>query len=306
MREWLGTLVGAAALLTRVAWVGGLVAGIVAGGMGRVIGWMFLVQLVPLSAPLWLLPSLAWWAWRRRRPGPWHGAVLALSALCLLPGLVGFGIVPVAYPFASLAGSTPSAEVRLPLDGEVIVGWGGDAIATNYHAADAAQRWAYDLLVDPAGHGSTSLEDYGCYGLPVLAPAAGTVTVARDGLPDQAGGTFVPNYAEPAGNHVALRIGTGTHLVLAHLQPGSVAVAVGDEVEEGQVLGRCGNSGNTSEPHVHVHHQRQDPAVVGLVAEGLPLWFRDLEGRNGPVMPTGGLEVDGERVRFVGERVRAR
>lgn len=77
--------------------------------------------------------------------------------------------------------------------------------------------------------------------------------------------------------------------ITAHLQPGSVAVAQGDTVAEGEVVGRCGNSGNTSEPHIHLHHQQQNPAKFPTgFAVGLPLYFRD---HDGPPMPEGGLEV---------------
>ena len=69
------------------------------------------------------------------------------------------------------------------------------------------------------------------------------------------------------GNHVVLRLADGTHFAVAHLQRGSVAVRRGDRVTAGALLGRCGNTGNTTEPHVHC--QRQDVASV-LLATGLP------------------------------------
>lgn len=60
--------------------------------------------------------------------------------------------------------------------------------------------------------------------------------------------------------------------------------------------------GLASEPHIHIHHQRQDPAVYPLnFAEGLPLTFRD---HDGPPMPAGGFELEGETVIFTGDVVR--
>lgn len=95
---------------------------------------------------------------------------------------------------------------------------------------------------------------------------------------------------------------TGTYLILAHLQRGSVAVRPGQEVEEGALLGRCGNSGNTSEPHIHLHHQRQDPQTHPVsFAEGLPLYFRD---HDGAAMPRGGLIIEGDTARPRGDIVR--
>jgi hypothetical protein len=71
---------------------------------------------------------------------------------------------------------------------------------------------------------------------------------------------------------------------------------------EGQLLGRCGNSGNTSEPHIHIHHQRQNPKGRPLqFSEGLPLYFRD---HDGPRMPRGGIRVEGERATATGDLVR--
>lgn len=269
------------------------------GGMGRVVGWVFLLHLVPLGASLVLVPTLAAWAWRRRlgRPGR---VLLGTGLLAVLPAALV--LRPVPYPFAP---TTPAVAVRVPTDRPMRVVWGGDAMATNYHAADPAQRWAYDLVIEPAGHGAASNAAYGCYGVEVRAPAAGRVTVAENGHPDGDPAHFVPNYAAPAGNHVSLRLATGTHLVVAHLAPGSVAVEVGDDVEEGALLGRCGNSGNSSEPHVHLHHQRQDPALIGLLAEGLPLRFRDLQGVAGEYAPVGGVVLEGDRVAFVGDVITA-
>ena len=86
------------------------------------------------------------------------------------------------------------------------------------------------------------------HGAEVVAAAAGTVVFVRDGQPE---GT---PYASPTGvegNEVIVRIGPGVWAFYAHLQPGSVAVAVGDEVAAGQPIGRLGNSGGSLAPHLH-------------------------------------------------------
>ena len=63
-----------------------------------------------------------------------------------------------------------------------------------------------------------------------------------------------------------------------------------------------GNSGNTSGPHIHIHHQRQDPSVFPAgFAEGLPLFFRD---HDGPPMPIGGLKKINGRPVWSGQRIR--
>jgi hypothetical protein len=196
-------------------------------------------------------------------------------------------VFPLPYP-ASLEHTSPSATVRLPADVPLKVAWGGDTLKVNQHVIVPDQRWAYDFLVAPYLTGSSVLTDYGCYGVPVVAPASGLVSVAHDGEPDMVPGKAPNNTQAPTGNHVVIKLDeTGTYVEIAHLKQGSVAVTTGQHVEEGQVIGQCGNSGNTSEPHIHIHHQRQDPSVYPInFAEGLPLFFRDLDG---PPMPEGGL-----------------
>ena len=258
------------------------------GGMAAVIGWGLLISAGLVPAPLSLL-MLAVHAIRKRRFSRPMWATLVLALFALWPGLWAFGLLTFAFPY-SLDDSEPSATVRLPSNEPLRVFWGGDRLATNYHAASPDQRWAYDLGVEPAAHGSESLGDYGCYGTPVVAPVAGHVHHATDGAPDHTPGQPSNDGRNPTGNTVVLRLETGTYLIIAHLKTGSVQVAAGDEVDEGDPLGACGNSGNTSEPHIHIHHQRQDPQVFPLpMAEGLPLYFRD---HDGPPMPEGGFEVD--------------
>ena len=182
--------------------------------------------------------------------------------------------------------------------------WGGDAAAGNQHAITSDQRWAYDLMIEPYLTGSATLADYGCYGVPVVAPIGGTVVQAISDEPDAKPGSISGNVTAPSGNHVVIEVADGGHLIIAHLKPDSVTVRSGDRVNEGQVIGACGNSGNTSEPHVHIHYQRQHPKDVRMnFAEGLPLYFRD---HGGPAMPSGGLTLDGEQVVPIGDIIEHR
>ena len=134
---------------------------------------------------------------------------------------------------------------------------------------------------------------------------------ASDGAPDEIPGKASMNLKNPIGNTVMLELETGTYLVIAHLKPESVLVKAGEEVAEGQQIGECGNSGNTSEPHIHIHHQRQDPKGRPLnFSEGRPLFFRD---HDGDPMPEGGLEerdgtfvMTGAVVRHIGTAVTSR
>lgn len=268
-----------------------------AGGMVRISAW-YLAQLIPPVLGLVSLITVIVYALARKRRSK---AMLAtgLAALLSLSPLV-LWFAPIAYP-ASLETTSPSATVRLPANLPLQVIWGGDSLEKNYHAAVPDQRWAYDLVVAPYFSGSPNLEDYGCYGVPVVAPVSGYVVSAHDGEPDAIPGALSNNTIAPTGNHVVIRMETGTYLVIAHLKNGSVTVRTGETVTEGQVIGQCGNSGNTSEPHIHIHHQRQDPTVYPLnFAEGLPLYFRD---HDGPPMPEGGYRLEGDQPIATGDLV---
>jgi hypothetical protein len=278
-------LVGGAAV---VAW------GVFESGAFRsIFGWFALLTLVPLLGLLGLLVSLIA-AIRRRGVSRLAAATVLVSAFAVWPGAWSFGVGMIRFPW-SLARAKPAATVRLPLDGPVRVLWGGDDLAHNYHASTPDQRWAYDLGVEPVLTGSSRLEDYGCYGKDVVAPADAEVWMVHDGEPEQVPGRLVPNYRAPLGNMVALKLASGTYLLIAHLHTGSVAVKAGAHVAEGDRLGRCGDTGNTSEPHVHVHHQKEDPRLYPVsFAEGLPLYFHDTDG---DAMPVGGIAVrDGKAV----------
>jgi Peptidase family M23 len=153
------------------------------------------------------------------------------------------------------AGYVTKTPLHLPFDGEWVVFWGGRTIEENHHASTADQRFAYDFLRD------------GCWDAPIYAPAAGRVTETVDGIDDA--GT---NLESPAGNHVVIDHENGEYSVLAHLRRGSVAVRAGDRVESGTLIGRCGNSGHSSEPHLHYHLQNAPAFGRG---DGLPAQFRD-------------------------------
>ena len=86
------------------------------------------------------------------------------------------------------------------------------------------------------------------------------------------------------GNHVVLDVGDGRYAALAHLQHGSATVHAGEHVACGDVVGRCGNSGNSSEPHVHFQLMDHPRA---LIAAGLPFVFARDGARDGAVPRNG-------------------
>jgi murein DD-endopeptidase MepM/ murein hydrolase activator NlpD len=117
------------------------------------------------------------------------------------------------------------------------------------------------------------LTAYVAFGTSIVAPCEGVVAARENSKPDMPVGQMDPD--NPAGNFVALQCGEVV-VVLAHLQQGSVPLQVGTVVRAGQQIGRIGNSGNTSEPHLHIHAVRgRFTSLDALLFEGsgVPLTF---------------------------------
>lgn len=174
-------------------------------------------------------------------------------------------------------------DYRLPVEGEWTVVNGGPTRDASHSWGILAQRYAYDLVVtDDRGRsyeGSGDRpEEYHCFGEPVVAPADGVVVAASDGRRDyhRAGGWMDPRQRDLRGNYVAIEHATGEYGVLAHLQEGSLEVAEGDRVERGEPIGRCGNSGNSTEPHLHFQLQDHPSFFRSM---GLPIHFANLRVR---------------------------
>jgi Peptidase family M23 len=150
-------------------------------------------------------------------------------------------------------------------------------------SARISQRFAIDW-VQLRDDGNTFTGDakdnknYRAYGSEVLAVADGTVSEVKDGIPQNVPGEesrAVPMTLETiGGNHIILDLGDGRYAFYAHLQPGSLRVKLGDHVRRGEVLALVGNSGNSTEPHLHF--QLCD-ANSPLGSEGLPYALESFE-----------------------------
>jgi len=141
-----------------------------------------------------------------------------------------------------------------PFVGQWFVFWGGNNEFLNYHYESLGQRYAYDLIIEHDGFSykgdPTKNESYYAFGQPVVAPRDGTVVRVENNVADNYP-VGVPNEKDMAGNYVVIDHGNGEYSMLAHFKKGSVVVKKGDVVKQGQLLGECGNSGNSSEPHIH-------------------------------------------------------
>jgi hypothetical protein len=174
-------------------------------------------------------------------------------------------------------------ELILPFRGRGVVGqdWitnGGHGGYWNAFALDlrgldqnyAEQRNKADENASAAG-----------WGREILAPAAGSVTYARNDVPDNPRPGTITYMAEHdpimafLGNSVIIAHGNAEYSVMMHMQRGSVTVRVGDRVTAGQVVGKLGNSGDTFGPHLHYQLQ-SGPQVFR--DQSLPFKFQGVDG----------------------------
>lgn len=167
-----------------------------------------------------------------------------------------------------------TSQIDLPFRGSWFTFWGGDTKAENYHVVSAAQKHAFDfIIVDAEGksyqRSGTRNEDYYAFGKPLFAACDAMVDKVITGIRDNKPGTMNPK--EPFGNAVVLKTANNEYLVYAHFEQGTIKVKEGDQVKNGQLLGRCGNSGNSSEPHLHFHMQ-DGPDLKNAV--GVKTFFR--------------------------------
>jgi len=151
-----------------------------------------------------------------------------------------------------------STKLILPFNNEWTVIWGGDTKELNYHVESEAQKNAFDILIlNEKGHsfktdGKTN-EDYYAFGKDLIAPCDGEVVLVVDGVKDNIPGILNPIYVP--GNSVIIKTQNNEFLVFAHFKQHSILVKQGQMIKQGQLLGLCGNSGNSSEPHLHFHIQ---------------------------------------------------
>lgn len=190
--------------------------------------------------------------------------------------------VVLAYPFSGRWLTRNSPARRVPSHGTHLMGttYAIDFIPVDARGRSAPWNWRAAVATEAP-------ENFVGFGAPILAPCSGRVVIAHDGEPDHEARrsqlTLLPYMlgqarrarggpSAIAGNHVVIATGAdGPFILLAHLRRASVKVAVGDHVQEGVVVGACGNSGNSTQPHLHI--QATDSTNWDH-ARGLPIAFR--------------------------------
>jgi Peptidase family M23 len=231
---------------------------------------------------------------------------LALAAIAVdvvlvdLPRWPVLALLVVAFAIYLRVGTVRRSPVTVapPVAGRWLAFNSPASRVPSHHLHAYAQTYAIDLVPDPDDGRRPGLAwwplarrpaDFPGFGQPVLAPADATVARVHDAERDHWSRTspvamlylvlegMVRELLGPGrilGNHVVLDLGGGVYAALAHLRRGSVRVRPGDRVAAGQPLATCGNSGNSSEPHLHF--QLMDHPSV-LLAAGLPMAFDHFE-----------------------------
>ncbi len=178
-------------------------------------------------------------------------------------------------------------------EGTWVVAHGGPLGIVNHHMRVTEQRYAIDMIMVPGSLGSMLQAQgllpgfYPSWGQMVLAPIDGVVVAVVDGLEDNTVGTKDKN--NPAGNHVIIETPERIHILMAHLKQGSIVVKEEQIVTKGDLLGRVGNSGNSSEPHLHIHAMKEDQDGAWV---GIPMYFDGRTPRRGHLMRAGSFTAD--------------
>jgi hypothetical protein len=269
--------------LLRVVLVTGYLVAVAAGGMWLVIPWY-----TPLIFGLALLLAIAHSLPRSRLPAAPRQGSAALAVLLLTASLAAGAVGLAIYVLAGWRTPPNTVQLSFPLrGGTYLVLNGGGHELINSHLATLSgdrfrpwrgQSYGVDVVkVDELGLRAPGIRPrdpavYAIFGEPLYAPCTGEVVAASDGAPEMP--PPQKDRQHMAGNHVLLDC-EGTWVLLGHMQKGSVRVRQGEKVATGQQIGRVGNTGNTDEPHLHIHAQRPGTAEAPLSGDPLPLRFGD-------------------------------
>jgi len=215
-------------------------------------------------------------AWRRVKLLPFHKKLTKEQKI----GTAIYAFLFIVFGFYNISALTgystqqQAIELAFPLkNGSYYVAHGGSHTQLNYHNAYEPQQFALDIVklnsfgARANGFYPTELHKYAIYGDMLYSPCDGQVLEARSHLPDSPPPERDPKH--PEGNYVAISCDHDPEAVvyIAHMQQDSIKVKKGDHIKQFDPIGLVGNSGNTSEPHLHIHVEKE-----GI---GIPITFRN-------------------------------
>jgi len=269
-----------ASALVRVFMTAAYLIAIAIAGLWLIVPWFLAILymvILALQAPAIArrVRSVSRWPQRRLE---WFG--LALNGLLAIAfvGLTGTAVRARWPPQEQIV------DLEFPLrDGTYLVVNGGSSELINAHLQTLTvarvrdyrgQSYGVDIVaVDAFGMRASGLipsdpRSYVIFGTPIHAPCSGVVLRAEDGRPDMP--PPQPDRDHLPGNFVFMEC-AGVQILLGHMQQGTVRAGPGEAVQAGTVVGSVGNSGNTNEPHLHIHAQRPAKDAAFLSGDPLPL-----------------------------------
>lgn len=222
------------------------------------IGVCIYIAVVPIQFPADVFSAIAALIW---------GSVVLLCLLEWIPRKkksraltvtlsIFLVVLAVQLIMIYLPTQSSSSLVLAPLfKGDWYVLNGGNSVLINHHHFAGSQKYALDILLPedcvlPVKQ-VTELRDYSSFGESLYSPVDGNVIAAENSLPDLEVGKM--DRKNLAGNHIVIKTDNDLFLLMAHLQKNSVLVSIGERVRTGQKLAKIGNSGNTTQPHLHLH-----------------------------------------------------
>jgi hypothetical protein len=252
-----------------------------AGGLWLIMPWYTPVVFAGLFALAALrsgrnaasLPTTLHGSWRWIALGVMGGIATLFAGLALY--IVGGGrppadVVELGFPLGEGSylvvngggNELINAHYRT-LNGERFGPWRGQSYGVDIEKLNAAGLRARGILPKDLGA-------YEIFGEPLYAPCDGEVIAAVDGVQEMTPPEM--DRQNMTGNYIMMQCG-GVWVLLAHLQRGSVGVVEGQSISRGQLLARVGNSGNTGEPHLHIHAQHPGTAEAPVSGEPLHVVF---------------------------------
>jgi len=255
-------------------------------GNHRVFGSMFAVMaLVFLDGRVFNMPTL--WV-QIINVAFWLVFLLAVYPLVL-------AFFPMLYMFIRTGFKLPTKEnyknksdYILPFTGKWTVGNGG-FVNGEFHSGGrfGSERYALDFSIMEDEEGvvpddwtlPTKVEEYPCYGKDVIAIADGVVVKVSNNHPDSRtnGKKVYCDTWELRGNYIVIKHNDSEYSLTAHLMPKSITVKVGDKVKQGEVVAKCGNSGNCTAPHIHFQLQS---SASSFLAISLPIAFTNIKAQD--------------------------
>jgi hypothetical protein len=241
--------------------------------------WLGLLGL-PMLFSDWYVWKMLWMFWL-------FGIAEILMTLPVfvqsLRQIVGITIANIKNkPMPDKDNFIPKVKYSLPFHEAWVAVNGGVTKEFSHSWGINSQRYAYDFIIlDNEGKSCSgdraALSGYYCYGKEISAPANGVVAEVRTDCRDSkimGGGKTDPLVKDIRGNYVVIQHAENEYSFLAHLMPGSISVGVGEQVKRTQQIALCGNSGNTSEPHLHFQIQN---GKNFFNSAGLPIHFERIE-----------------------------